>query len=111
MVNSNIVVAVIAAVGGIVSSYLAYGYGKRRVHRHKGDSTAFAIEGYEKLLRDQQKEISRKSDIIDKLERQVDDMEGIIQTLKTQVAESTNQNFKLQQELESFKTDYNANKL
>ena len=70
MLNDNIIVAAISAAGGIVSSYLAYKYNQKR-GRRKIDTTFSAIEGYERLLRDQQKEIDRKSATIEKLEEEV----------------------------------------
>lgn len=106
MTNDNIIVAIISTVGAIITSYLAYDYGRRRPK--KQDPAFSAIQAYERLLRDQQRENDRKSGIIDKLEVEVNKMQGVITTLREELEDTKDQNRQLIRELNDFKDEYKA---
>lgn len=105
---TTIIVAIITVIGGILSTWLVIIYGKRR----KKTKPFSVLESYEKLLKDQQFELERKSDIIDKLDSQIQqqarEFRQIIEGLRSELSDSRTQNLKLKTELESLKMQYGA---
>lgn len=108
--TTSVVIAIISTFGGIISTWLTIVYTQRRRAQRQPKGVEFALEGYEKLLRDQQKEISRKSNIIDRLDAEVAQLQGLIETLRTELSETKDQNVQLRKDLASFRTEYNASK-
>lgn len=105
--NDNIIVATIAGLCGVLSAYYANRY---NIHRKakKPQGIQFALDGYERLLKDQQHELSRKSDLIDTLEQEVDEMRRIITTIRVELEDTKEQNRELKVQLTRFKADYNT---
>lgn len=112
LANNVVLAAIISTVGGGLITWASQRvYRQRRDRRLPANPTQFALESYEKLLRDQQKEIARKSDIIDRLDNEVSALQEMINMLRSELSDTKSQNRQLQHDIETFKTDYNAGKL
>lgn len=114
-IDSQVLVAFIAAIGGVITTYLTVKYKDRVIKRadKPKDRMETIFDGYEKLIVSQQEEIVRKSHVINSLEKVVDRLEDelhqtrkLLQDARDELEESTLQNKKLTEQLRGMKKDY-----
>lgn len=113
--NSQVYIALIAAVGGIITTYLTVKYKDRVIKRtaKPKDRMETIFDGYEKLIVSQQEEISRKSLVINSLEKVIDRLEDelhqtreLLNDARTELEHSVTQNKELKRQLGDMKKDY-----
>jgi len=114
-IDSQVLVAIVAAFGGIVTTYLTVKYKDRVIKRtdKPKDRMETIFDGYEKLIVSQQEEIERKSHVIKSLEKVVDRLEDelhqtrkLLEDAREEVVESQRQNNNLKVQLQGMKKDY-----
>lgn len=115
--SQQVYVALIAAIGGIVTTYLTVKYKDRVIKRtaKPKDRMETIFDGYEKLIISQQQEISRKSVVISSLERVIDRLEDelhqtreLLNDAREELNRSVVQNEQLKSQLGGMKKDYAA---
>lgn len=116
-IDSQIAVALIAAVAGIITTWLTVKYKDRIVRKaapnKPKDRMDTIFDGYEKLILQQQTEIDRKQvvignleDIIENLERELATTRDLLATTKDEVAETKRQNYALKEQLTHMRRQY-----
>lgn len=117
-VNSQVWVAIIAAVGGIATTWLTVKYKDRIIRRtvspqRPKDRMDRIFDGYEKLIIQQQHEIDRKTSVISSLENIVEKLEqelattkDLLSETKSEVAETRQQNSELKTHLQRLRVEY-----
>lgn len=116
-IDSQVAVALIAAIGGIVTTWLTVKYKDRIIKKtalsKPKDRMDTIFEGYEKLILQQQTEIDRKQLVIENLEKIVGHLEQELATTKEllgatkdEVAETKRQNSDLKAVLKKMRKDY-----
>lgn len=91
-IDSQVLVAFIAALGGIITTWLTVKYKHLVVKRQKPapskDRMQTIFDGYEKLIVQQQSEIDRKSSIVKSLQEIVHKLEEELQQTKVLLFEA-----------------------
>lgn len=114
-IDSQVIVALIAASAGILTTYLTVKYKDKVVKRtdKPKDRMETIFDGYEKLIVSQQEEILRKSHVIKSLEKVVDRLEDelnqtrqLLIDAREEVQESQRQNDNLKKQLMGMKKEY-----
>lgn len=116
-VDSQIAVALIAAVGGVVTTWLTVKYKDRIIKKtapnKPKDRMDTIFDGYEKLITQQQLEIDRKQKVIESLEGIIETLEhelattrDLLTTTKYEVSETKRQNTELKDHLHRMRKDY-----
>lgn len=117
--NNQVWVALIAAVGGIVTTWLTVKYKDKIIRRsvtpqRPKDRMDRIFDGYEKLIIQQQQEIDRKTTVISsletivgKLEAELADTKDLLSSTKSEVAETKQQNAELKAHLKNLRIEYN----
>lgn len=119
-VDSQIAVALIAAIAGIITTWLTVKYKDRVVKKtatsKPKDRMDTIFDGYEKLILQQQQEIDRKQLVVDHFEKIIQNLEDelattrdLLQTTKTELAETKRQNGELKNQLTRMRKDYDTN--
>lgn len=109
MISDNVLVAIIALTGGIITTYITVRF-KGRVFKPPKDRIETIFDGYEALIKQQQTEIKRKSELVDRLEEQLDKMEELVENLRADLNNSQKQIEQLSNQLGSMKKDYRQSK-
>lgn len=115
--NTQVVVTLISTLGAVVGTYLTVKYKdhivKMRRKSEPKDRMETIFDGYENLIKQQQQDIARKSILIDHLERamrklakELDESKRMIDQLKTDIEDATEQNTQLRQQLVTLKKEY-----
>lgn len=115
--DGSIVVALIAAAGGIITTWLTVKYKDRVVKRatpgKPKDRMETIFDGYDKLILQQQVEIDRKGvvihhleGIVDNLERELATTRDLLTATKEEVAETKRHNAELKAHLVSIRKEY-----
>ncbi|MFA5172580.1 MAG: hypothetical protein WC426_13545 [Sulfuriferula sp.] len=118
--DSQVFIALIAAIGGIVTTWLTVKYKDRIIKTNAPskpkDRMETIFDGYEKLILQQQSEIERKGSVIESLENIIDNLERelvttkeLLATTKAEVAETSSQNIQLKDQLKKMRIDYKGN--
>lgn len=124
VLDNQVIVALIAAIAGIITTWLTVKYRNRIVtknapHKPK-DRMDTIFDGYEKLILQQQQEIDRKQvvignleDIVDNLERELNASRETLASTKSLLAEAKHelrvakdQNIKLTEQLAAMRKEY-----
>lgn len=116
-IDSQVAVALIAAIGGIVTTWLTVKYKDRIIKKtapnKPKDRMDTIFDGYEKLILQQQQEIDRKQtvvghleNIIENLERELATTRDLLATTKDELAETKQQNIALKSQLARMRKDY-----
>lgn len=114
-INSEVLIAFIAAAGGIITTYLTVKYKDRIVKRadKPKDRMETIFDGYENLIKQQQIEIGRKGEVITSLEGVVDRLEKELQvtrkllnTARDELTMATQHNRDLREQLGMMKKEY-----
>lgn len=122
MVSSDVLIAGIAALGGIATTYLTVKYRNQYVLNKKPvqskDRMDTIFDGYENLIKQQQSDIDRKSKLIDHLQEIVDKQreeiarsQDMIDTLRDELADSQKRTKALEYQLSTMKEDYQKQNL
>lgn len=116
-VDASVQAAIVTGVCAIVGTYLTVKY-KDRVVAKGGkprDRMDTIFDGYEKLIEQQQEEISRKVQTIStlesavvRLEAELDETRKLLTKARDELLESKEHNISLRHQLEAMKRDYNA---
>ncbi len=115
VISPEVLIALIAGVGGIVTTWLTVKYKDRVIKKTEKpkDRMETIFDGYEKLIVSQQEEIGRKSHVIKSLERVVDRLEDelhqtrkLLEDAREEVVQSQVQNNLLRKQLDGMKKDY-----
>lgn len=120
--DDQVLVALIAAVAGIITTWLTVKYRNRVVRQNAPnkpkDRMDTIFDGYEKLILQQQTEIDRKQsvitnleDIVDNLERELQTTRELLGTTKDEVAETKRQNIELKDHLARMRREYEPHKV
>lgn len=112
--NESLLVAIISTAGGIVIAYITSVLSKRKkAGSHPSQRIDVIYQGYENLIKSQQRDIDRKSTLIDSLENLVNkqqeeiaELKSIIQTLKDQIKDTEKQTTTLKAELKELKAKF-----
>ena len=116
-IDSQVLVAIIAAIAGIFTTWLTVKYKDRVVRKASPakpkDRMDTIFDGYEKLILQQQSEIERKQQVIESLESIVTTLEQelattreLLTTTKDEVAHTKRQNGDLKTQLARMRRDY-----
>lgn len=118
--DSQVAIALIAAIAGIITTWLTVKYKDRIIKTNAPskpkDRMETIFDGYEKLILQQQGEIERKGSVIESLENIIDNLERelvttkeLLATTKAEVAETKHQNGELKNQLKKMRRDYQGN--
>jgi hypothetical protein len=120
--DNQVLIALIAAVAGIITTWLTVKYRNKVVRGHgpnkPKDRMDTIFDGYEKLIMQQQVEIDRKQSVIGNLESIVDNLDRELQTTrdllsatKDEVAITKRQNIELKDHLQRMRKEYEPHRL
>ncbi len=103
---TRVVIEAMIVTGGVITTWLTLKYKQRKTHYGKHERIDTIYEGYEKLIVQQQHEINRKTEIVDRLEKAVDTLEqelvsakSLLQETKDELFEARQSNIQLKKEL------------
>lgn len=105
---TRIVIEGMIVVGGVITTWITLKYQqKRRQRSKKPDRMDTIYDGYEKLIITQQHEISRKTEIVSRLEKIVDTLELELLDTKRILQETKDDLYEARQQNIQFKKDLN----
>jgi len=115
--NSPVVVTIVSSVGAIIVAYIANIWAKHRREARHPDRMSTIFDGYEKLIAQQQDEISRKSVTIsaleeatNRLEQQLNETRQLLDKAREELAESKQHNQELKSQLRNMRAEYKESK-
>lgn len=122
MLSENVLVATIAGIVGIVTTYLTVRYKANQVSRSQAakpkDRMETIFDGYEKLIQEQQKDIERKAilieslqKIVDKQREEIEKSQEMIDTLRNELVSSQKRTGQLEDQLADMKKSYEQGKI
>lgn len=120
--DNNVLVALIAAIAGIITTWLTVKYKDRVIRKTTSskprDRMDTIFDGYERLILQQQTEIERKQgvissleDIIDKLEHELETTRSLLSSTKAEMAETRRTNTDLKHHLTRLRKEYEPHAL
>lgn len=120
--DGNVLIALIAAVAGIITTWLTVKYKDRIIRKtapnKPKDRMDTIFDGYERLILQQQTEIERKQGVIQNLENIVDNLEHELETTrellnatKAEMTETRRTNSDLKHHLTRLRKEYEPHTL
>lgn len=104
--TSRIAIEAIIVLGGVITTWLTLKYQQARKRNKKPTHIDTIYEGYEKLIIQQQQEISRKTEVVNKLEEAVDllerelsDTKKLLQETKDDLYDARQSNIEMKKQL------------
>jgi septal ring factor EnvC (AmiA/AmiB activator) len=116
-IDNQITIALIAAVGGIITTWLTVKYKhlvvKKASPARPRDRMDTIFDGYEKLILQQQTEIDRKQDVVAHLENIIENLEQelattreLLSATKDELGATKRQNTEMKEQLHQMRKDY-----
>lgn len=118
-VDSSVLVALVAATGGVITTWLTVKY-KHLVTGKSDEQKPMSrmdtiYDGYEKLILQQQAEIERKSGLVDHLEKivaalekELEETKRLLTETKSELIESNANNERMRKQLKTMRQDYES---
>jgi len=107
--EQTIWVTLISTLGGITITYLSVKYKNQistKLSRQPKDRMDLILDGYDRLIKEQQQDITRKSLLIDHMERAMSKLSTQIDALRSELSETKFANESLQRQLAKMKEEF-----
>lgn len=119
--NDQVAISLISAVSGVIIAYIVNVVAKRvqktKINKQPKDRMEQMFDGYERLIRQKDREDERKARIIDELEveltatkKLVRSLEKALESSKIELEASREDNQNLREMLNTMRDEYNAQK-